>query len=117
MAYFYADLLSKENSWSKVSWHCGSGVAPISHGASELRAKPLTEHRFVPWHLNRTKCLNRTQGWEEGKAVTSRETGLGAGDWSRALSIHAKHPLLPELHPSNSEVSAYLPITCLASAV
>lgn len=72
MAYFYADLLSKENSWSKVSWrHVLGGTA----GPGQPRlAIPLTKHRYPSWNLNRTISLNRTQVWKELKTIRSRET-------------------------------------------
>ena len=35
MAYFYADLLSKENSWSKVG-HCSAGFININNYSCKL---------------------------------------------------------------------------------
>lgn len=35
MAYFYADLLTKENSWSKVSWLRVSGT--VQPGLADMR--------------------------------------------------------------------------------
>lgn len=77
MAYFYADLLSKENSWSKVgSRHVlGDGGEPtqIGHGP-QTKGKLLTEHRCPSWNLNRTITSNRTRGGKEREMVKSRET-------------------------------------------
>lgn len=52
-------------------------------GSPRWSRSSLTEHGCVHRVLNGTKCLRRTQGWEDLKAVPSREADWVLGTESR----------------------------------